>query len=84
MAGAWAHLVNSDGSDEHLALCNEALLEVQLETQRRLTESKLAALEGLRVERGRPHDRPSAVVAARQLGELNGLDMAIRVLKGEL
>lgn len=36
MDGAWARLVNHDGSDEHLALCNEALLEVQMETERRL------------------------------------------------
>lgn len=30
---AWAELVNSDGSDEHLRLCNAALEEVQ--TQQR-------------------------------------------------
>lgn len=26
---AWAALVNSDGSDEHLKLCEEALMEIQ-------------------------------------------------------
>lgn len=32
---AWAELVNVDGSDEHLALCSRALVEVQAETLRR-------------------------------------------------
>lgn len=32
---AWMELVNTEGSDEHLALCNRALVEVQEETRRR-------------------------------------------------
>lgn len=32
---AWTELVNADGSDEHLALCSRALVEVQAETLRR-------------------------------------------------
>lgn len=35
---AWAQLVNSDGSDEHLELCNQALIEIQTEHARRLAE----------------------------------------------
>ena len=35
---AWAQLVNADGSDEWLELCNEALKEVQHETARKLAE----------------------------------------------
>lgn len=33
---AWAQIVNSDGSDEWLELCNAALVEIQQETERRL------------------------------------------------
>lgn len=33
---AWGRLVNSQGSDEHLELCNEALKEVQAEAERRV------------------------------------------------
>lgn len=33
---AWVRLVNSNGSDEHLALCSEALLEVQGRHEERL------------------------------------------------
>jgi hypothetical protein len=33
---AWAELVNSDGSDEHLKLCDRALKEVQKEALGRL------------------------------------------------
>ncbi|MGV9659117.1 hypothetical protein ACWDR5_19395 [Streptomyces koyangensis] len=32
---AWAQVVNADGSDEWLELCNAALLEVQREQSRR-------------------------------------------------
>jgi hypothetical protein len=35
---AWAQLVNSNGSEEHLELCNEALMEIQRETARKLAE----------------------------------------------
>ncbi|MFC8583208.1 hypothetical protein ACFUGD_01320 [Streptomyces sp. NPDC057217] len=35
---AWAQLVNADGSDEHLELCNAALVEIQTEYARRLAE----------------------------------------------
>jgi DNA-binding SARP family transcriptional activator len=35
---AWAELVNHDGSDEWLELCNNALVEVQTETARKLAE----------------------------------------------
>lgn len=35
---AWAELVNRDGSDEWLELCNAALKEVQAETSRRNAE----------------------------------------------
>lgn len=41
MAGAWAHLVNIDGSDEHLKLCEEALAEVKAEERRRLEEQHI-------------------------------------------
>lgn len=33
---AWAQIVNADGSDEWLELCNKALAEVQAETRRRV------------------------------------------------
>ncbi|MEV7814269.1 hypothetical protein AB0P05_26620 [Streptomyces flaveolus] len=33
---AWAQIVNSDGSDEWLELCNKALTEVQAETRRKM------------------------------------------------
>jgi len=36
LPGAWARLVNSQGDDEHLELCREALKEVQAETERRV------------------------------------------------
>ncbi|MFF1684660.1 hypothetical protein [Streptomyces sp. NPDC058254] len=32
-SGAWALLVNADGADEWLQLCNAALVEVQRETR---------------------------------------------------
>lgn len=35
---AWAALVNTDGSDEWLELCNRALAEVQEETLRRAAQ----------------------------------------------
>jgi hypothetical protein len=35
---AWAEVVNHDGSDEWLELCNRALQEVQRETSRRNAE----------------------------------------------
>lgn len=36
---AWAQLVNQDGSDEHLSLCNAALIEVQDQYARRLAQA---------------------------------------------
>lgn len=39
--GAWAQLVNSDGSDEHLALCEAALLEIQEETLKRFKQQSV-------------------------------------------
>jgi hypothetical protein len=40
---AWAELVNADGSDEWLELCNKALAEVQREAGRRIA-SRIAKL----------------------------------------
>lgn len=37
-SGAWAEIVNADGSDEWLAKCSAALAEVQSETARRNAE----------------------------------------------
>lgn len=34
-SGAWARLVNASDSDEHLALCYDALREIQQEQRRR-------------------------------------------------
>ncbi|MER7922154.1 hypothetical protein ABTY96_03285 [Streptomyces sp. NPDC096057] len=45
---AWAELVNHDGSDEWLDLCNRALLEVQQETTRRNAARIQAAREETR------------------------------------
>jgi hypothetical protein len=39
--GAWARLVNSDGSDEFLELCNAALLEIQKETLARARKQSI-------------------------------------------
>lgn len=39
-------------------------------------------LEGLRSERSRPHEQPSRDVLERQRGEINGLDMSIRIVRG--
>ena len=39
---AWAKLVNADGSDEWLELCNRALVEVQGETAQRLSRAQKA------------------------------------------
>lgn len=77
--GAWARLVNSNGSDEHLELCSKALVEIQEEDRDRLVRK----LEDLRRHRGEAR-HGQQVYRERQAGELNGLDMAIRVLKGEL
>ncbi|MEV4228116.1 hypothetical protein AB0J81_13650 [Streptomyces bobili] len=45
---AWAELVNSDGSDEWLELCNKALAEVQAETSRRNAASIQNVMEEAR------------------------------------
>jgi hypothetical protein len=45
---AWAQLVNWDGSDEFLKLCNEALEEVQAETSRRNVAKIQADMERVR------------------------------------
>jgi hypothetical protein len=42
--GAWAELVNSDGSDEHLELCERAMKEIQEETARKHASKQRAAI----------------------------------------
>jgi hypothetical protein len=42
---AWAELVNWEGSDEFLSLCNEALKEIQTETSRRNARKIRAAAD---------------------------------------
>jgi hypothetical protein len=42
---AWAELLNHDGSDEWLDLCNRALTEVQAETSRRNAAKQRAELD---------------------------------------
>jgi hypothetical protein len=58
MSGAWAALVNSQGSDEHLALCEAAMIEIQQETRRKvLREARDAAAgEHLHEDTGCPED----------------------------
>jgi hypothetical protein len=73
---AWAQLVNSDGSDEWLELCNKALAEVQSETSRRNAAKIQAAMEEVRVDdwgRGSRSKRPY----------LQGMEAAMRALLKE-
>lgn len=42
-SGAWALLVNADGSDEWLEQCNEALAEVQREARRKALREAIDA-----------------------------------------
>lgn len=57
MNGSWARLVNSDGSDEHLALCNDALVEIQVEQQRRVLAGLKAEFLRLLTEDSETDDR---------------------------
>jgi hypothetical protein len=75
---AWAELVNSDGSDEHLELCDRVLREVKAEA----LKSLLRSLEEVRVQRGAPHQPGTHQrYLERQRGEINGLDIAIAAIK---
>ncbi|WP_328742932.1 hypothetical protein OG436_29515 [Streptomyces caniferus] len=47
MSGAWAEIVNADGSDEWLKLCAAALVEIQAETSRRNARKIRAMDEGV-------------------------------------
>lgn len=51
---AWAQMVNSDGSDEHLELCNRALIEIQTEHARQLAGQMRAHLSGLGLSESSP------------------------------
>jgi hypothetical protein len=54
---AWARLVNADGSDEHLKLCSEALVEVQVEQQRKVLAGLKAEFLRLLTEDSETNDR---------------------------
>jgi len=87
VSAAWARLVNSNGSDEHLDLCNEALKDVQEEAERRVLRGLLASLEEVRAQRqaavGLPGYRMTALnMQAR--GEVVGLTVAINAIKRRL
>ncbi|MEU2603209.1 hypothetical protein [Streptomyces albus] len=57
-SGAWALLVNADGSDEWLEQCNAALIEVQQTTRTRTLREAIEALraEYLTDDTGTPED----------------------------
>lgn len=64
---AWLDLVNLDGSDEHMSLCNAALMEVQkVERARtlRLVANALSEMAGLKVP---TMDAVDVVMWARRL-----------------
>ncbi len=76
---AWAELVNSDGSDEHLELCERALKEVRAEVLKGL----LRNLTEVRGQRGAerislPEGRDRQL---KRMGEIDGLNIAIAAVK---
>lgn len=82
---AWAALVNSDGSDEHLKLCEEAMREIQHEERSRCLHRIAGEVRKMSSEGFNARDigaiLSSAKIDISHRGDLPALREAIRVSK---